>query len=63
VGHVVDHLGFFGHCGQPRKLLVFAFWELRRILLAISEDWLLDFRAMSILVITQVSSIHSADCF
>ena len=45
---------------QPRKLLVFAFWEFRRILLAISGDTLLDFRAMSLLVFTQACVLLSA---
>jgi hypothetical protein len=43
-----------------RKLIAFAFWELRRILLAISDDWVLDFRAMSILVLTQFSLVFGA---
>jgi hypothetical protein len=30
---------------RTRRILAFAFWEFRRILLAISGDWLLDFRA------------------
>jgi hypothetical protein len=44
---------------QPRKLLAFAFWEFRRALIAISGSWLLDFRAMSLLVITQICLILS----
>jgi predicted RNA binding protein YcfA (HicA-like mRNA interferase family) len=45
---------------QPRKLIVFAFWELRRFLLAISGDWVVDFRAMALLALTQFSIIFSA---
>jgi hypothetical protein len=44
---------------QSRKLVAFAFWEFRRTLVAISGDWLLDFRAMSLLVITQICLILS----
>jgi hypothetical protein len=45
---------------QPRKLIVFAFWGLRRFLLAISGDWVVDFRAMALLALTQFSIIFSA---
>jgi len=38
---------------QTRKLLAFSFWEFRRILLAVSGDWLVDFRAMVLLAVTQ----------
>lgn len=34
---------------HPRKLLAFAYWELRRIISAISDPWLLDWRAMTFL--------------
>jgi hypothetical protein len=42
---------------QPRKILAFAFWELRRILNAISDDSWIEFRAMSLLVCTQMGLI------
>jgi amino acid transporter len=42
---------------QPRKVLAFAFWELRRVLNAISDDSWLEFRAMSLLVCTQMGLI------
>jgi hypothetical protein len=45
---------------QPRKLIAFAFWELRRLLLAISGDWIVDFRAMALLVLTEFCVIFSA---
>jgi len=44
----------------PRKLLVFAFWGLRKGLLAISGDWVVDFRAMTLLIFTQFSVVFSA---
>jgi hypothetical protein len=45
---------------HPRKLLAFAFWELRRILSAISDDGgSLDWRAMGLLGMTQVGLILS----
>jgi hypothetical protein len=44
---------------QPRKLLVFAFWEFRLAIIAISGDWLVDFRAMGLLVCTQICLIFS----
>jgi len=39
---------------QPRKVLAFAFWELRRVLNVISDDSWVEFRAMSLLVCTQM---------
>jgi hypothetical protein len=42
---------------QPRKLLAFAFWELRGVLNAISPDGWVDWRAMGLLVCTQVGLI------
>jgi hypothetical protein len=42
---------------QPRKVLAFAFWELRRVLNAISGDGWVEWRAMSLLVCTQVGLI------
>jgi hypothetical protein len=45
---------------RTRRILAFAFWEFRRILLAISGDWLLDFRAMSLLVCTEICVVLSA---
>jgi len=42
---------------QPRKVLAFAFWELRRVLNAISDDSWVEFRAMSLLVCTQMGLI------
>jgi hypothetical protein len=39
---------------MTRKLLAFSFWEFRRILLAVSGDWLLDFRAMALLAFTEI---------
>jgi hypothetical protein len=44
---------------RPRKLVAFAFWEFRRAIFAISGDWLLDFRAMGLLVITQTCLVLS----
>jgi len=42
---------------QPRKVLAFAFWELRRILCAISDDGWADWRAMGLLVCTQIGLV------
>jgi hypothetical protein len=50
----------YADVNQTRKLFVFSLWEFRRILLAISDDWLLDFRAMSLLVVTQTCLVLSA---
>lgn len=44
---------------QLRKLIAFAFWELRRILNAIAGDAWLDFRAMALLVCTQIGFVLS----
>ena len=44
---------------QLRKLIAFAFWELRRILNAFAGDSWLDFRAMALLVCTQVALLLS----
>ena len=44
---------------QPQKALAFAFWELRRVLIAISGDGWVELRAMSLLVCTQVGLILS----
>lgn len=44
---------------QLRKLIAFAFWELRRILNAIAGDDWLDFRAMALLVCTQMGLVLS----
>ena len=44
---------------QLRKLIAFAFWALRSFLLAISGDWVVDFRTMTLLVFTQFSVIFS----
>jgi hypothetical protein len=42
---------------QLRKVFAFAFWELRRVLNAISDDSWVEFRAMSLLVCTQMGLI------
>jgi hypothetical protein len=42
---------------QLRKALAFAFWELRRTLTAISGDGWVEWRAMSLLVCTEVGLI------
>jgi hypothetical protein len=41
------------------KVLAFAFWELRGILRAISDDKSVDWRAMGILICTQIAVIMS----
>ena len=43
----------------PSKMLAFAFWELRRILNAISDDGWADWRAMALLICTQAGLVFS----
>jgi hypothetical protein len=41
---------------QIRKVLAFAFWELRRVLNAVSDDSWIEIRAMSLLVLHSIGA-------